>query len=107
MKRKLRSTEKLAPPWLAYTDLLSSTLMILMVALVTSSLGKLINEKPPIIRLGDDADFRFKPGSYGISQAFRKQLAMKQLPKIERVIRFYGLDTIEIIGHTDSTPNPS
>ena len=107
MKRKLRSTEKLAPPWLAYTDLLSSTLMILMVALVTSSLGKLVNEKPPIIRLSDDADFRFTPGSYGISQAFRKQLAMKQLPKIESVIRCYGIDTIEIIGHTDSTPNPS
>ncbi len=105
MKRKPRSTTKLDPPWLAYTDLLSSTLMILMVALVTSALGKLVNEKPPIIRLSDDADFRFTRGSHEISRAFEHQLAMKQLPKIERVIRCYGIDTIEIIGHTDSTPN--
>jgi outer membrane protein OmpA-like peptidoglycan-associated protein len=105
MKRKLQRTTKLAPPWLAYTDLLSSTLMILMVALVTSSIGKLANEKPPIIRLSDDADFRFTPGSYSISRAFARQLATKQLPGIQQVIKCYGIDTIEIIGHTDSTPN--
>ncbi|MCP9943526.1 hypothetical protein KBY70_14190 [Cyanobium sp. ATX 6E8] len=96
----------LAAPWLAYTDLLSSTLMILTVAIVASALAKLVNQKPPIIRLSDAADYRFSTGSYLISPQFRKQLASEQLPEIEKVIRCYGIDTIEVIGHTDSRPNP-
>ena len=96
----------LAPPWLAYTDLLSSTLMILTVAIVVSALAKLVNQKPPIIRLSDAADYRFATGSYLISPQFRKQLTSKQLPEIKKAIRCYGIDTIEIIGHTDSRPNP-
>ena len=104
MKRtKYRKT--LAAPWLAYTDLLSSTLMILTVAIVISALAKLVNQKPPIIRLSDAADYRFTTGSYALSPQFRNQLISKQLPEIKRIIRCYGIDTIEIIGHTDSRPN--
>jgi len=102
-KAKLRNT--LSAPWLAYTDLLSSTLMILTVAIVVSSLARLVNQKPPIIRLSDAADYRFATGSYTINPKFRSQLVSQQLPEIERVIRCYGIDTIEIIGHTDSRPN--
>ncbi|WP_158217092.1 hypothetical protein [Synechococcus sp. 8F6] len=80
--------------------------MILTVAIVASALAKLVNQKPPIIRLSDAADYRFSTGSYLISPQFRKQLASKQLPEIEKVIRCYGIDTIEVIGHTDSRPNP-
>lgn len=102
-KAKLRNT--LSAPWLAYTDLLSSTLMILTVAIVVSALARLVNQKPPIIRLSDAADYRFATGSYTINPKFRTQLISQQLPEIKRVIRCYGIDTIEIIGHTDSRPN--
>lgn len=103
--RKIKPRNTLSAPWLAFTDLLSSTLMILTVAIVVSSLAKLVNQKPPIIRLSDAADYRFPTGSYNISPKFRTQLISQQLPEIERVIRCYGIDTIEIIGHTDSRPN--
>ena len=103
--RKTKPRNTLSAPWLAYTDLLSSTLMILTVAIVVSALAKLVNEKPPIIRLNDAADYRFATGSYNINPKFRTQLISQQLPQIERVIRCYGIDTIEIIGHTDSRPN--
>jgi outer membrane protein OmpA-like peptidoglycan-associated protein len=103
--RKHKPRNTLSAPWLAYTDLLSSTLMILTVAIVVSALAKLVNQKPPIIRLSDAADYRFATGSYTINPKFRSQLISQQLPEIERVIRCYGIDTIEIIGHTDSRPN--
>lgn len=103
--RKSRPRNTLSAPWLAYTDLLSSTLMILTVAIVVSALAKLVNQKPPIIRLSDAADYRFATGSYNINPKFRTQLISQQLPEIEKVIQCYGIDTIEIIGHTDSRPN--
>lgn len=103
--RRHRNRSALNAPWLAYTDLLSSTLMILTVAIVVSALAKLVNQKPPIIRLSDAADYRFDTGSYAISTQFRKHLISRQLPEIEKVIRCYGIDTIEVIGHTDSRPN--
>jgi outer membrane protein OmpA-like peptidoglycan-associated protein len=79
--------------------------MILTVAIVISTLGKVINDKPPIIRLNDGKYYRFQTGSYAISKAFKQQLVAEQLPEIKRVLRCYGIDTIEVIGHTDSSPN--
>ena len=96
---------RLDPPWLAYTDLLSSTLMIVTLALVVSALGKFVNQKPPIIRLSDEANFRFATGSYSLSPKFKDQLMNEKLPEIERTIRCYGIDTVELIGHTDLAPN--
>jgi len=96
---------RLDPPWLAYTDLLSSTLMIVTLALVVSALAKFVNQKPPIIRLSDEANFRFATGSYSLSPKFRDQLTNEKLPEIERTIRCYGIDTVELIGHTDFAPN--
>jgi len=96
---------RLDPPWLAYTDLLSSTLMIVTLALVVSALAKFVNQKPPIIRLSDEANFRFATGSYSLSPKFKDQLINKKLPEIERTIRCYGIDTVELIGHTDFAPN--
>jgi len=96
---------RLDSPWLAYTDLLSSTLMIVTLALVVSALAKFVNQKPPIIRLSDEANFRFATGSYSLSPKFRDQLTNEKLPEIERTIRCYGIDTVELIGHTDFAPN--
>jgi outer membrane protein OmpA-like peptidoglycan-associated protein len=105
MSKRRRKPSLLAAPWLAYTDLLSSTLMILTIAIVVSTLGKALNQKPPIIRLSDDKNYRFSSGSYSISKLFKQQLVAEQLPNIKRVLHCYGIDTIEIIGHTDSSPN--
>jgi len=96
---------RLDSPWLAYTDLLSSTLMIVTLALVVSALAKFVNQKPPIIRLSDEANFRFATGSYSLSPKFKDQLTNEKLPEIERTIRCYGIDTVELIGHTDFAPN--
>lgn len=104
MKQR-RKVSALEPPWLAYTDLLSSTLMIVTLALVVSALAKFVNQKPPIIRLSDEANFRFSTGSYSLSPRFREQLINNKLPEIEKTIRCYGIDTIEVIGHTDTAPN--
>jgi outer membrane protein OmpA-like peptidoglycan-associated protein len=104
MKQR-RKVSALEPPWLAYTDLLSSALMIVTLALVVSALAKFVNQKPPIIRLSDEANFRFSTGSYSLSPKFRDQLTNYKLPEIEKTIRCYGIDTIEVIGHTDTAAN--
>lgn len=105
MRSRRRKASTLTAPWLAYTDLLSSTLMILTVAIVISTLGRATNQKPPIIRLSDDKNYRFATGSYSINKHFRAQLIAEQLPGIKRVLKCYGIDTIEVIGHTDASPN--
>ena len=56
MARRTSRKPKLEAPWLAYTDLLSSTLLILSVVVVASVLARLTNEKPPVIRLSDAKD---------------------------------------------------
>jgi outer membrane protein OmpA-like peptidoglycan-associated protein len=104
MKQR-KKVHALEPPWLAYTDLLSSTLMIVTLALVVSALAQFENQKPPIIRLSDEANFRFSTGSYSLSTKFREQLTNNKLPEIKKTIRCYGIDTIEVIGHTDTAPN--
>jgi outer membrane protein OmpA-like peptidoglycan-associated protein len=79
--------------------------MIVTLALVVSALARFVNQKPPIIRLSDEADFRFATGSYSLTPQFKDQLTNDKLPEIERTIRCYGIDTVEVIGHTDFAPN--
>ena len=105
MVRRTRRKPKLEAPWLAYTDLLSSTLLILSVVVVASVLARLTNEKPPVIRLSDAKDYRFARGSFKVNKTFRSKLISEELPKIDRAIQCYAIDTIEIIGHTDNSPN--
>ena len=105
MVRRKSRKPKLEAPWLAYTDLLSSTLLILSVVVVASVLARLTNEKPPVIRLSDAKDYRFARGSFEVNKAFRSKLISEELPKIDRAIQCYAIDTIEIIGHTDNSPN--
>ena len=105
MAKRSTRKPKLDPPWLAYTDLLSSTLLILSVVVVASVLAKLTNEKPPVIRLSDAKDYRFERGSFKVSKDFREKLISEELPKIDKAIQCYAIDTVEIIGHTDKSPN--
>lgn len=81
--------------------------MILSVAIAISTLSKALNQKPPIISLADSQDYRFATGSYLISPSFRDKLVKDELPKMKKIIRCYAIDTVEVIGHTDSRPNPS
>lgn len=105
MARRAGRKPRLEAPWLAYTDLLSSTLLILSVVVVASVIAQLTNEKPPIIRLSDAKDYRFAIGSFEVNEAFQEKLTSEELPKIKRAIECYAIDTIEIIGHTDASPN--
>ena len=105
MAKRSTRKPKLDPPWLAYTDLLSSTLLILSIVVVASVLAKLTNEKPPVIRLSDAKDYRFERGSFRVSKDFREKLISEELPKIDKAIQCYAIDTVEIIGHTDKSPN--
>ena len=105
MPNRRARTPRLTPPWLAYTDLLSSTLMILTVAIAISTLSKAVNQTPPIIRLEDSKDFRFTTGSYQISGNFRRKLVEQEIPRIREILSCYAIDTVEIIGHTDTRPN--
>lgn len=107
MVKRNYSRQRLTAPWLAYTDLLSSTLLILSVVVVASLLAQLTNEKPPIIKLSDAKDYRFDKGSFAINALFEKNLIANELPTIERAIKCYAIDTVEIIGHTDDSPNSS
>ena len=81
----------LQAPWLAYTDLLSSTLLILSVIVVASVLAKLTNEKPPVIRLSDAKDYRFQRGSFLVSDAFKNKLVSEELPKIDKAVQRFTI----------------
>ena len=60
--------------------------------------------KPPIIILEDADRFNFNSGSAEIAEEFRETLRQKHFPELLQTIkRFPTVDTIEVIGHTDSS----
>ncbi len=93
-------------PWLAYTDLLSSTLLVVLLALGLVTLTKALNDKPPLIPLTETDSFRFPTGSYGLSQDFRHALDKKYATEIKPAIKDFDVNVIEVIGHTDGQTNP-
>jgi flagellar motor protein MotB len=92
-------------PWLSFTDLLSNALILLSLVLVFSTIARTINERPPVIQLPDNEKFRFPSGDYRLSPAFRNALANEKIPEIRRALTCFGVDTVDIIGHTDGQPN--
>ena len=92
-------------PWLAYTDMLSGTLLIVLLSMGLAALTKGLNEKPPLIRLTETDSFRFPTGNYGLSQSFLDALDAKYTTEIKPTIQEFGVDVIEVIGHTDGQPN--
>ncbi|MCY4331120.1 MAG: hypothetical protein OXC96_01125 [Cyanobacteria bacterium MAG CAR1_bin_15] len=93
-------------PWLGYTDVLSSMLLIVLLAMGLVTLAKALNEKPPLISLTETGSFRFDTGSYGLSQDFLDALEDKYANEIKPTLEVYDVDVIEVIGHTDGQPNP-
>lgn len=86
------------------TDMLASTLMIMSLFIAVSSILRAMNAKPPVIELADTNAYRFDTGSFVLSPNFRETLQVNAVPQISRTIRCYGIDTVEIIGHTDGKP---
>lgn len=110
-------------PWMSYTDLMSGTLLILSLITFIMLIFIVINQKqihelqqqvkgqgrvqgpPPILFIPDNDKFRFPVGSAKLSDAFRKYIWNSLVAKIVETRTLYGIDTVEIIGHTDGQPN--
>lgn len=104
-RAKRRRNETDSTYWIGYTDLLSNSLLILLLTVVIAAFAKASNEKPPLLRLTEQESFRFGTGSYSLSNAFRKRLDQR-IPEIRETISKYRIDSVEVIGHTDGQPSP-
>ena len=71
----------------------------------TSALIRAMNAKAPIVTLEDTSAYRFKTGSFVLSGDFKHALSVNVIPEILRTVRCYGIDTVDIIGHTDGRPS--
>jgi len=91
--------------WIGYTDLLSNSLLILMLTVAVTSIARATNEKPPLLRLTEQELFRFDSGSYVLSPDFKQRLDLR-IPEITKTIDRYRIDSVEVIGHTDGQPSP-
>lgn len=105
MPRQRRHHQEDANAWIGYTDLLSNSLLILLVTMIAAALARANNEKPPLLRLTEQESFRFPTGNYTLSTDFVKALD-RRLPEIKTTIDKYRIDSIEVIGHTDGQPSP-
>ncbi|MCS6782814.1 MAG: hypothetical protein NZ482_06505 [Gloeomargarita sp. SKYG98] len=112
-RRSLAQVEELNI-WMSFTDLMSGSLLIfsLLLFLLVGSLhqsrnniGQQSDEVPPIIVIPDNEAFRFPVGSAELSSALRQYIWEDLVEKIIANRRRFGIDTIEIIGHTDGQPN--
>lgn len=105
MKNRINKNQEDSSFWVAYTDLLSNSLLILIMTIVVASLARASNEKPPLLRLTEQESFRFGTGSYLLKPEFIDALDQR-LPEIRENIARYRIDTVEVIGHTDGQPSP-
>ena len=104
-KKKYPSTTNERNTWMPLTDMLSSTLMITFLFIAVTTLIRAMNAKAPVINLPDTEEYRFNTGSFTLNQSFSRALNENAIPEIESTIFCYGIDTIEIVGHTDGRPN--
>ena len=63
--------------------------------------GSKPHEWPPIISLSETKDHFFKSGSAELSPAFHELLQTKTAQQIASIAKQYGVDVVEVIGHTD------
>lgn len=59
---------------------------------------------PPLIRLGEADGFFFRTGSAEVTSDFEDKLHAQIAPKLLEVIKEYGVDVVEVVGHTDDQP---
>ena len=91
--------------WIGYTDLLSNSLLVLLLTIAVAALARANNEKPPLLRLTERESFRFGTGSYTLNTQFKAALD-NRMPWIQEQIKRYRIDSVEVIGHTDGQPSP-
>lgn len=104
-RSRRRKEEKATNYWMGYTDLLSNSLLVLLLTIAVASLARANNEKPPLLRLTEKESFRFGTGSYALNPQFKAALDSR-LPWIQEQIKKYRIDSVEVIGHTDGQPSP-
>ncbi len=63
-------------------------------------------DKPPIITLEETKGYSFETGKATLSDSFKKLLT-EQMPNLRKIFQDYGVDIVEIIGHTDGQPTNS
>lgn len=102
---KRKSSETDVNYWIGYTDLLSNSLLILLLTVAVTAMARASNEKPPLLRLTEEESFRFSTGSYSLSPEFTQSLDSR-IAEIRGTISKYRIDSIEVIGHTDGQPSP-
>lgn len=59
---------------------------------------------PPFISLSEADGYVFDSGSAELGPEFRRALATKTADALARLVAAYGVDVIEVIGHTDEVP---
>lgn len=104
-RSKRRGRESDTNFWIGYTDLLSNSLLLLLLTIAVAALARANNEKPPLLRLTEKESFRFGTGSYTLNPQFKSALD-DRLPWIQEQIKKYRIDSVEVIGHTDGQPSP-
>ncbi|WP_016948977.1 hypothetical protein [Anabaena sp. PCC 7108] len=62
-------------------------------------------DTPPIIIIKDQGDYRFASGSAEMPPKMSNYILQQIVPEIETRTKQYGINVIEIIGHTDGQPN--
>ena len=65
---------------------------------------KKLNDKPPIINLEEQQGYKFESGDASLTSAFREKLTREKVPELIRYASTYGVNVIEVIGHTDEIP---
>jgi outer membrane protein OmpA-like peptidoglycan-associated protein len=105
MPRTRRKDSSETSFWVGYTDLLSNSLLILLITIVVAALARATNDRPPLVSLTERESFRFATGSYFLNPQFKAALDQR-LPDIRSTIRKYRIDVVEVIGHTDGQPSP-
>ncbi|MBD2569018.1 flagellar motor protein [Anabaena lutea] len=66
---------------------------------------KQLTDTPPIIIIKDEGDYRFASGSAEIPLKMSNYILRQIVPEIENRTKQYGINVVEIIGHTDGQPN--
>ncbi len=100
--------------WSAFTDLMSNAFMIILlllfmvIATTQTRIFELSKTEsqgiPPFIEIKDNPDFRFPPSSAKIASRMEQYIKNQIVPLIDENTKKYGINIVEIIGHTDEQP---
>ena len=61
-------------------------------------------DKPPIITLDEARGYSFRTASAALSEEFARAIDGEIIPRLCGIFEEYGVDVVEVIGHTDGQP---